>query len=220
MKRLYIIVEGKTEFEFINELLCPYFRQNEIYQVTPLLLSTSKTQKGGDISYQRFKNNIEEKLYKENDIIITSLIDFFRLKTDFPQYAESLKIKDKIERVTFLENAIAKDIKNESFIPYIQLHEFEGLLFSDTKGFDYFSHITAMNKSKLYEIVVNYPNPEMLNDGATTAPSKRLEQLITSYDKPFHGPIIALENTLVPVFAKCPRFNNWIEVLIQRLKHN
>lgn len=45
MKRLYIIVEGKTEFEFINELLCPFFSSIEIYQVTPLLLNTSKTQK-------------------------------------------------------------------------------------------------------------------------------------------------------------------------------
>ena len=219
MKRLYIIVEGKTEFEFINELLCPFFSSIEIYQVTPLLLNTSKTQKGGDISYDRFKNNIEEKLYKENDIIITSLIDFFRLKTDFPRYTESLKINDKVERVTFLENAIADDIKSERFIPYIQLHEFEGLLFSDTKGFDYFSSINSKNKIILSEIIRNYPNPEMLNDGATTAPSKRLEQLILSYDKPFHGPIIALENTLVPIFAKCKRFKQWIEIFTQRLRY-
>lgn len=39
MKRLYIIVEGQTEQEFVNELVAPYLHQHGIYEVTPILIA-------------------------------------------------------------------------------------------------------------------------------------------------------------------------------------
>lgn len=35
MKRLYIVVEGQTEQEFVNELMAPYLQDSGIYSVTP-----------------------------------------------------------------------------------------------------------------------------------------------------------------------------------------
>ncbi len=223
MKRLYIIVEGQTEEEFVNSLLIPFFTSIGIHNVSPLLLSTGSKhkQKGGGLNYDRFKYNIESKLKSEKDIIVTSLIDFFKLDTSFPKFEESKKIndKDKVQRVDFLEKAIAENINSERFIPYIQLHEFEGLLFSDTKGFDYLDKIDDDGREKLYSIVRENPNPELLNDGLQTAPSKRLNDLIPAYDKSIDGPIIAIENTLATTMKKCPRFKNWIETLIAELKN-
>lgn len=43
MKRLYIIVEGQTEQEFVNTMIAPYMQQYGIYIVTPVLIHTSKT---------------------------------------------------------------------------------------------------------------------------------------------------------------------------------
>lgn len=34
MKRLYIVVEGQTEQEFVNELMAPYLQDSGIYSVT------------------------------------------------------------------------------------------------------------------------------------------------------------------------------------------
>ncbi|MBK7254251.1 MAG: DUF4276 family protein [Ignavibacteria bacterium] len=70
---------------------------------------------------------------------------------------------------------------------------------------------TAINNdpikiSELQEILINYPNPELINEGSITAPSKRLSNIIPGYRKPLYGPIIALENTLESVLEKCPRF--------------
>ncbi|MCD7925476.1 MAG: DUF4276 family protein [Bacteroides sp.] len=42
MKRLYIIVEGQTEQEFVNEQIASYLRQYEIYEVKPILIHTRK----------------------------------------------------------------------------------------------------------------------------------------------------------------------------------
>ena len=65
MKRaIYIICEGQTEEEFVNGILRPYFNTHQIYDVRPILMSTSKGHKGGDIKYARLKFNIENYVIK------------------------------------------------------------------------------------------------------------------------------------------------------------
>lgn len=46
MKRLYIVVEGQTEQEFVNELMAPYLQDSGIYSVTPVLIHTSRSGRG------------------------------------------------------------------------------------------------------------------------------------------------------------------------------
>lgn len=219
MRAIYILAEGPTEEEFINGILRPYFFNNGINDVRAILMETSPGHKGGDVSYQRFKRNAENLLKKEGDIIVTSLIDYFRLKTDFPELSEAFSINDKLQKVSHLETAIANDIRHNRFIPYIQLHEFEGLLFSASTGFDYFPEIPKSNRIELNGAVWLHENPELLNDGAESAPSKRLEKLIPGYRKTLHGPIIADEISLSVIMKRCVRFRNWIEILIAKM-HN
>lgn len=219
MKRaIYIICEGQTEEEFVNVILRPYFNTLQIYDVRPILMSTSKGHKGGDIKYARLKFNIEKLLQHEQDVIVTTFIDFFRLKNDFPKFEPAQNILNKFERVTFLENAILEDIRNSRLIPYIQLHEFEGLLFSSKDGFQFLPDLKQANLNRLLLAVDEKENPEELNDGPLTAPSKRLEQNILGYDKnkPFYGGIIAEINTIENILSRCLRFKNWIELLIQQ----
>lgn len=220
MRGLYILGEGQTEEQFVNEILRPYFASNDIYDVRCILMETSPGHRGGDVSYQRYKLNAEKLLKREKDIIVTSLIDFFKLRTDFPKYQEAIDThpNDNILRVNFLENAIAENIDHQRFIPYIQLHEFEGLLFSSTEGFDFLPEIPESNRAALKEAVEKYDNPEFLNDGALTAPSKRLERLIPGYQKTFHGPLLAEVITLNIIKSKCERFKDWLDVLVVEMK--
>jgi hypothetical protein len=218
IRGIYILCEGQSEEEFVNAILRPYFFRFKIYDVRPILMPTSKHQKGGDVKFDRLKYNAEILLKREKDIIVTTFIDFFKLKTDFPLYNESLKITDKISRVKFLENAMQETIRNERFIPYIQLHEFEGLLFASNKGFNSLPDLNAKNREILKEATIEKENPELLNDGFETAPSKRLEKLILGFDKnkPFYGGIIAEENGIEIVLQRCKRFNFWIQSLIEK----
>jgi hypothetical protein len=170
MKRVYIIVEGQTEEEFIKTTLRDYLSRHNIHDVRPIKIGTSSGHKGGELKYARYKKNIEILLKSQSDIVVTSLIDFFRLRTDFPKYDDASKMVDKTARITYLENAIKEEISNRFFIPYIQLHEFEGLLFTDIHGFDYLMDLPKKEKSEIIQIISSYSNPEMINDGADTAP--------------------------------------------------
>lgn len=220
MRAIYIICEGQTEEEFVNSILRPYFTDFEIYDVRPILMTTSKGHKGGDVKYDRLKFNIDKLLLREQDVIVTSFIDFFRLKSDFPKFKEAGQKYNKFERVHFLEEALAEAINSQRFIPYIQLHEFESVLFAAKDGFEFLPDLKQANLNKLILAVNEKVNPEELNDGELTAPSKRLEQLIPGFDKnkPFYGGIIAEVNTIQTILNRCTRFNDWIENLIEKVK--
>ena len=207
MRTIYIMVEWPTEEEFVNNCLADYLRQFGVINTVPILLETSPGYFGGDVSFSRYQLNAQ-KLLADPNAIVTSLIDYYQLRTDFPGYNDAMGMIDKLASVTHLENEISKVISNPNFIPYIQLHEFEGLLFSDMRGFNYLNNA---NKGGIQYIINHYPNPELINDGPTTCPSKRLKTLIPRYRKPLHGPIIALENGLTPVLDKCPRFRSWVK---------
>lgn len=220
MRGIYILCEGQTEREFVNKILIPYFNSHQIIDVRPILMSTSRGHKGGDIKYDRLRFNIIELILREHDILVTSFLDFFRLKSDFPKFEEAKQIHDRIQRVDFLEKALAEEINLNRFIPYIQLHEFEGLLFSSGDGFKFLPDLKQANLNKLLLAVDEKENPEELNDGELTAPSKRLEHLIPGFDrnKPFYGGIIAEVNTIESILARCLRFRKWVETLIERVK--
>lgn len=220
IRAIYIICEGQTEEEFVNGILRPYFNSHQIYDVRPILMTTSKGHKGGDVKYDRLKFNIDKLLKRESDILVTTFVDFFRLKTDFPNFEEAQQIQNKIQRVEILEQALANAINNTRFISYIQLHEFEGLLFASKDGFEFLPDLKKANLNKLLSAVDEKENPEELNDGELTAPSKRLEQLIPGFDKnkPFYGGLIAEVNTINAVLERCLRFKTWVETLIEKVK--
>lgn len=219
-KVLNILVEGPTEKEFVSNLIYPYLLNKGISNVRTITIETSPGFKGGDVRYEaRYKRNIQNILRGQEEILATSLIDFYRLSSDFPNYTRSLQFSNPGERVDSIEKACYEDIGDSRFIPYIQLHEFEGLLFCAKNGFEQlFPDLSQGSKNELLEIVDQFPNPELINERPEYAPSKRLLRLIPSYQKPLYGSMIALENGFDVIMEKCPRFRNWIETLITRFK--
>jgi len=87
MKRICIIVEGETEEEFVKSILSPYF-----YSKNNTILQYSNQR--GDLGFYKYKSKVKGFLY-EKDTIVTSLIDFYRLRDSFPAYNDSKKIIDK-----------------------------------------------------------------------------------------------------------------------------
>jgi hypothetical protein len=217
---LNILVEGPTEKEFVTNLIYPYLFEKGISNVRPITIETSPGFKGGDVRYlARYKPNIVSLLNGREDMLVTSLIDFYRLRNDFPNYEESKALTTIEQRVELIEKGCSKDINDTRFLPYIQLHEFEGLLFSAPNGFnELFPELPPKNLQELNNTVNLFPNPEMINEGPDSAPSKRLERLIPNYRKPLYGNMIALENGFPSIMEKCPRFRNWIDTLIERMK--
>lgn len=94
------------------------------------------------------------------------------------------------------------------------------MLFASKDGFEFLPDLKPANLKSLLSAVNEKENPEELNDGELTAPSKRLEQLIPGFDKnkPFYGGLIAEVNTIGAVLDRCLRFKTWVETLIEKVK--
>ncbi|MDD2426084.1 MAG: DUF4276 family protein [Bacteroidales bacterium] len=214
MKRIYIVVEGQTEQEFVNSLLTPYLGNFGIHSITPILIRTSKSGRGGFVNYQHLENTINGllKTSTSTGFIVTSFVDFFRIPHNMPKYAASMAEPTKTKQVKSLEKALNNAINDGRFIPYIQLHEFEALLFSNNNGFEYYfkkEHSIATRS-----IVDSFVNPEEINSSPQGAPSKRILNINKDYDKVTEGNLIALVVGISSILNKCPRFKAWLENLI------
>ncbi|WP_278622347.1 DUF4276 family protein, partial [Prevotella denticola] len=96
-------------------------------------------------------------------------------------------------------------------IPYIQLHEFEALVFASINGIDSLFERNEMDYKGLIDVIQQHPNPEDINNHPDTAPSVRLKKLIPGYNKVLHGIDIINTVGISELLEKCPRFKTWVE---------
>ena len=62
--------------------------------------------------------------------------------------------------------------------------------------------------------LVGLNNPEELNDGQATAPSKRILKQYTGYEKVDDGFLLAQEIGIEQMRKSCPHFNDWVTKLL------
>jgi len=145
------------------------------------------------------------------------MFDLYALPEDFPGYAEARRLTDPLLRVEALEQAFSEDIGHPRFIPYIQLHEFEALLFADPSCLDWYfvddDHALAI--ARLVKLAASFTSPEHIDDGASTAPSKRIIQELPAYEKAKRvaGPLVAAKIGLQVIRGKCAHFDAWLKKL-------
>lgn len=214
MKRLIIVCEGPTENEFCLEVLTPVLLKSDIYVEAPLI----KKSNGGIVSWPNIKRQIETHLH-EGDASVSMLVDYYGIKDsyNFPGWKESKNIPSLSERWKFLCENMKADISQElanRFIPYIQIHEFESLLFSDISVFNEIFDKTEMDFSILEKAIHEFDNPEDINSRPTLAPSKRLISAIPVYEKVLFGNYIASATGLSKIMNRCPLFNQWVTSLM------
>jgi hypothetical protein len=212
MKRIIVVCEGPTEKVFCERILYPYFISKGYYIQAPVI----KHSKGGIVKWEILKKQIETHLISEPGAFVTTFIDYYGLyqKYSFPNWENAERTRDKSERMRILEAGMSNDIGDNlrnRFIPYLQLHEFEGLLFNDINIF--YEQIPAadlVNLNELQSVFQQYDNPEMINNNVETSPSHRLMRIISGYNKIVYGDILAEAIGLKRMMQKSPRFNEWI----------
>ena len=210
MIRVHIFCEGQTEETFVRELLANHFAQIDIW-VNPIILRTSKIGKGGLSTYGKLKNQVERKCKEDPNAWVTTLIDFYGLPTDFPKLVMP-KGLTSIEKAKIIQRSFQDDIAEANFIANLMIHEFEGLLFSQPEAFKNWCDDPQLVVN-LKKIRCGFESPEHINDGYTTAPSKRILSIFSQYDKVLHGSLVALDIGLETIRRECPMFNSWIERL-------
>jgi len=139
---------------------------------------------------------------------VTSLIDFYGFKD------KGDRTKCQLGRAVFddVDRLISRSWDQRAVFPYVQQHEFEGLLFSDVDGFSTLG-LSGVDKAcleSLRRIRNHFDTPEDINDDQATAPSKRIEAFIPRYRKRLHGPLVAEAIGLERMRAECPMFDQWL----------
>ncbi len=200
MIRLAVVVEGRTEEEFVKNVMSAHLRTRGV-EMWPISLD------GGKINVDRMVTEIV-KLY-QNFNAVTSLVDYYGFDGRANETPESLQ-----ERIlTEVESKISRAWNPNRVVPYIQKYEFECLLFSNVKAFAAFPEIRETEISRLGQIHSCFSSPEDINDSYHTSPSRRIINVIPFYMKVLHGPIVAEEIGLKSMRTQCPRFKAWLDQL-------
>ena len=225
MRRLLVHVEGVTEETFVRDVLGPHLECRGNSKVAARLMGNARlrSHRGGGRSWQSVRQGILRRLRQDRQAFATTMVDYYGMPESrskrWPGRVEAARLAFE-QRAETIQNALARDIQNDMgtdfnpsrFIPYVSMHEFEALLFSDCMGFaDSVGHPGIGRK--MQEILDQFGSPEAIDDSYTTAPSKRIEGLLPSYDKVAMCPTAIRKIGLENIRHQCPHFAGWLSRL-------
>lgn len=213
MIRVHVLVEGQTEETFVKSVLQPHFNPRETYLLPRLIGKPGH--KGGVGEYPRARRDILAALRQDGGAFCTTMLDYYAMPDSWPN-REAASHKPFAAKSVTIEEAILADISAElgagfnrvRFIPYVQMHEFEALLFSDPKLLA--AGLELPDDAAVQGIRDQFHCPEEINDSHQTAPSKRIMGLNPGYAKVLDGVRISQNIGLNAMRAQCPHFNGWI----------
>lgn len=191
MVRLLISVEGYSEYKFTNEVIVPHLAKHRVF---------AKAQNmRGNISIDKIRQKLNSLIH--NHDFTTTLYDFYGFKR-----ASGDETKQTLEEK--IKQSIKKDQRNK-IIPYIQMYEFEALLFSDNEKM---AAGLGTQKDWIDAVLSEFYDIEKINNSKETAPSKRIGKH-AQYIKTQHAPLILKQIGLANIRSKCQGFDTWLTQL-------
>jgi hypothetical protein len=188
MVRLLIHVEGQTEESFVNEVLRDYLVTAGYQLVSARIVGNARLRqrRGGIRGWPSVRKDIINHLRQDAGCIATTMVDFYALPQQgdgaWPGRAIASGIGSEL-KASCVEAALAADLSNalgpgfnlNRFLPFVVMHEFEGLLFSDCTAFC--QGIGRPDLELQFQQIRNdFESPEDINDSPTTCPSRRVKK--------------------------------------------
>lgn len=192
MVRLLISVEGYSEYKFTNEVIVPHLAEHH-----GVFAETQNMR--GSISIDKIRQKLNSLIH--NHDFTTTLYDFYGFKR-----ASGDETKQTLEEK--IKQSIKKDQRNK-IIPYIQMYEFEALLFSDNEKM---AAGLGTQKDWIDAVLSEFDDIETINNSKETAPSKRIGKH-AQYIKTQHAPLILKQIGLANIRSKCQGFDTWLTQL-------
>lgn len=225
MTRLRVLVEGATEEEFVDYVLAPHLYGCKFSSVTAHLMGNARQriQRGGVRKWTSTRKDITIHLSQDRGCVVTTMVDYHGMpQTDskaWPGRADATKLvypnnAKKVETELALDicNQMGANFNPTRFVPYVMMHEFEAMLFSDCERFA--DGIDQPELApKFQEIRDEFRCPEEINDSPHQAPSKRIKSLVPGYEKVVMGTLAALDIGLGAIRYACPHFHSWLDRL-------
>lgn len=212
---MMIVVEGATEQTFVERVLAPYLSVKGVFVYATQI--SKKGQKGGDVRFDRAKRDVINFLKQRRDLYVATFVDYYGVK-EWPGLVDVRAmnnpspgaIASKMNDAAVVE--VGKEIHDSQiekrYIPFTAVHEFETLLFSDSKVL---ASELGINQCEVDAVLREVGSPEAINNRPETAPSKRLEKWTGNcYRKTVQGVTIAQKCGVDVMRRQCPNFNSWI----------
>jgi hypothetical protein len=216
MPGLMFHVEGQTEARFVDLVLREHLLHCNYSYITSRFVGDGA---GGICGWPAARKSIVNHLRKDPHLVVTTMVDFYGLPSKgrgWPgrEEATHLRFEDKAQHV---ERAILDDIAREigprfdprRFVPFVLMHEFEALLFSDCTELG--EALGAADRNTEFQRIRDqFLSPEEINDSVATAPSKRISALVPRYDKVLYGVDAAQRIGLERIRRECGHFDSWL----------
>lgn len=210
------MVEGQTEEAFVNQVIAPALSLKQVY-VTATRIMTSQSAhrmyKGGFVNFAHLERDVARLLASDQKRYVGCMVDLYRLPQTVPGYAQAKTYSNAYDKVKWLHQEWSIYFNSLRFIPFVQLHEFEALLYADPQSAQI---VTGSNQAAnaMSKALAHFDgNPELVNETPDGAPSKRLIAAFPGYQKVVHGVQIAQQVGLQNIQMKCSHFKTWYDRL-------
>jgi len=173
------------------------------------------------------RKDIVNHLKEDPACIATTMVDYYGLPQEgegaWPGRKRAAGLRTG-EKAPSVENALLQDVMTEMdprlspqrFVPFVVMHEFEGLLFSDCAASAAVSGSRAWNPPSR-QFAIDFPRPRI----SMTLRSLRhpsASRILPRYEKPLLGSLAALEIGLGRIRRECPHFDAWLAQLESRIR--
>lgn len=228
---VYCLVEGFSEANLVKRLLAPHLSQHGVDIYAPMVITrrdrkAGRVHKGGGSSFRPYRNDLDRLIRQwrgKPEAWITTLLDIYGLPGDFPGREEGYAISDFRQRAAFLENKLSEEAQGlgaSRFIPHFALHEFETLLLAEVSALGTLFLDHDRDIQQLAEDIAGFSDVEEINHTPQGAPSSRIAQRISVYDRykanDQSGAINVLEVVGLDTLRKrCKHFGSWVTKLEQ-----
>ncbi len=221
MHRVLTVVEGFTERAIVEQTFAPYLGARGLSLHAKVIGKPGH--KGGVRNFEAVRKEILALLRQERSSHVSTFFDYYGLPENWPGVRQA-KGKKAREVAAIVEMAMRSEVEARMdssddpsrFVPYVQVHEVEALLFSDPKVMANVFERPDLEAS--FALILHECGEcEEINDQEATTPSKRIESLFRAYRKGSgiraHAPIILKRIGVDRLRQACPHFNEWIATL-------
>lgn len=214
MTVLHLFLEGKTERNFVSQVLEPHLLLHGVVCRERIEIPSK--------NYAGVRRDILDGFagHGKRGAHFTTMFDLYRLASaygDFPGVAAGAGLQDPVLKAKFIESTFAADISYERFIPHVQLYEFETMILCRPGELEYLYDRNEAGVDRLVRAVELAGGPEFVNDSQPTSPSHRIIAEFPSYAdyKATDGVELVRSIGLPAIRSQCPHFDAWVSHLEQ-----
>ena len=142
MTRLLVLVEGDTEEAFVTDVLSVHLYNLGYTAVSAYMMGEKipRARRGGIVSWRIARREIVSLVLGDSELVVSTMVDYYGMPYDWPGRAGAAASGlGTAERAALIEDAMLEDVRSRMdrnfnvnrFVPYVMMHEFEAMLFSD-----------------------------------------------------------------------------------------